>query len=286
VKHRLTQRVLTTRDGGRLELFSLGQGPGVVIVHGAMVTIHQYLGIIYRLHRATGLPVHFYHRRGRGSSSEQPANYSMRTEMSDAASILQATESRLLLGHSFGGAVALHTAREVGPDLLDALLTYDAAANVAGSFPTHYLPEARAALDAGHPALATAIAGKNLGTVPLVPRVPQPVLTQIVRTAARTSLGAQLEYLCEVTLNELGQLQVSDRAADEYANDVPTQLLVGSRSPRFFRAASESIAENTNATMALVPGQHHDGGTRGPLIVVKAIDGFLRPYYPDGTRAS
>ncbi len=285
MKHYLTQRVLSTPDGARLELFSLGSGPGVVIVHGAMVTIHQYLGIVNRLHRATGLPVHFYHRRGRGSSSDQPANYSMRTEMADAEFILRATGSRLLIGHSFGGAVALHTARAVGSRLLDAVLTYDAAANVNGSFPTHYLPAARAALAAGHPALATAIAGKNLGTVPFLPRFPQPVLAQIVRTAAKTSAGAQLEQLCEVTLNELGQLEASDRAADEYSNDVPTQLLVGARSPLFFRWASESIAENTNATAAVVPGQHHDGGTRGPLIVIKSIDAFLRPYYPEGTRA-
>lgn len=276
MKHRLTQRVLTLPDGGRLELFSLGEGPGIVVVHGAMVTIHQYLGIIHRLHAVTRLPVHFYNRRGRGSSSNQPENYSLRTEVHDAQAVLRATGSRALFGHSYGGAIALHTARALGPDALDAVITYDAAANVAGSFPTHYLPQAHQALKDGRLARATAIAGKNLGTVPFLPRLPLPVLTRVVRTAARTSAGAQLEYLAAPTLRELDQLRQSDRSAEDYANEVPTLLLVGSRSPAFFRLASESIAEQTNATVTVLANLHHDGGNRGPFPVVREAARFLR----------
>lgn len=277
MKHRLTQRVINVSDGGRIELFSLGEGPGIVITHGAMVTIHQYLGLIYRLHAATGLPIHFYNRRGRGSSSAQPENYSLRTEVNDAEAVIRSTGSRILLGHSFGGAVALHTARVLGPERLDGVLAYDAAANVDGSFPTHYLPLAHAALDSGHLALATAIAGKNLGTVPFLPKLPLPMLTRMVRTAARTSAGAQLEYLAGPTLRELDQLHSSDRPATDYGVEVPTLLLVGARSPVFFRQAAEAIAESSNATVIIVPGQHHDGATRGTLPVIREINRFIQP---------
>ncbi|GAA1351976.1 alpha/beta hydrolase [Falsarthrobacter nasiphocae] len=276
MKHQLSQRVLALPGNARLELFSMGEGPGIVVVHGAMVTIHQYLGLIHRLHAFTGMPVHFYHRRGRGSSSAQPENYSLRTEIEDAEAVVRATGSRILLGHSFGGAVALHAARAMGPDLLDGVITYDAAANVGGSFPTGYLPEANAALSYGRLALATAIAGKNLGTVPFLPRLPLPVLARMIQTAARTSAGAQLEYLAAPTLRELEQLRQSDRPADQYGLSVPTLLLVGARSPRFFRRASEEIAEATNATVRVLLGLHHDGGTRGPLPVIREVAEFCR----------
>jgi pimeloyl-ACP methyl ester carboxylesterase len=109
------EQVLSTHDGGRLALYSYGTGdaPGerrVVLIGGAFLTALIYRPFSTALAKGLGegWAVDVYDRRGRGSSSKQPADYSMATEIEDVRTVLDATGARNILGHSLGGSVALN----------------------------------------------------------------------------------------------------------------------------------------------------------------------------------
>ena len=52
-----------------------------------------------------------FNRRGRGSSSPQPEDYTLDVDIRDLDAVMKHTSSTDVFGHSFGGAVALHAAR-------------------------------------------------------------------------------------------------------------------------------------------------------------------------------
>lgn len=98
-----------THDGGRLALYSYGteDAPGerrVVVIGGAFLTalIYRPFSMALADGLGDGWAVDVYDRRGRGNSTEQPADYSMATEISDVRTVMDATGARNVLGHSLG----------------------------------------------------------------------------------------------------------------------------------------------------------------------------------------
>jgi pimeloyl-ACP methyl ester carboxylesterase len=121
----MLQSSVRTADAGRLRVYSFGQGPGVVLVGGTNTAGMAYGKFARKLART--VPVHVYDRRGRGGSSPQPAHYSLETEISDLRSVLAAKDSTMILGHSFGGMLAL----EAGLRLpVSRIAVYDAVPNI------------------------------------------------------------------------------------------------------------------------------------------------------------
>lgn len=99
----MSSRKVATPDGGHLAIYSFGTGPGVVFVEGSLTEAFVYARFARRL--ASAMPVHVYDRRGRGGSSPQPANYTMDDEIADLATVLEATGSTTVVGHSYGGGI-------------------------------------------------------------------------------------------------------------------------------------------------------------------------------------
>jgi pimeloyl-ACP methyl ester carboxylesterase len=105
-----------TEDGGRLEGHSFltpaeleqptAGPPGVVLLHGTLVTDALYRPFARKLSLLLGRPVHCYNRRGRAGSSPQPEDYSVKTEVSDLAIVMRETGSTDVVAHSYGGFVA------------------------------------------------------------------------------------------------------------------------------------------------------------------------------------
>ena len=97
-------------NGATLEYEVSGTGDPVLLIHGTGVaatfapTLTQPPLSRYRLIR--------YHRRGFAGSSRAPVPFSMRDQAADAAALLEALgASRAhIVGHSFGGSVALQLA--------------------------------------------------------------------------------------------------------------------------------------------------------------------------------
>lgn len=100
---------LISSDGTTIGYQSIGNGPDLLIIHGALsdschfTTLAKELAETYR--------VHMMDRRGRGMSGPQGPEYSMIKECEDVAAVQQATQAQMVFGHSYGGLVALETAR-------------------------------------------------------------------------------------------------------------------------------------------------------------------------------
>jgi pimeloyl-ACP methyl ester carboxylesterase len=82
--------------------------------------------------------VHIIERRGRGESGPQGDDYSIAKEREDVLALLQETGASLLVGHSFGGLVALEVGR-LNPSLTKVAV-YEPGVSIDGSIPMHWMP--------------------------------------------------------------------------------------------------------------------------------------------------
>lgn len=254
----------TAADGTPLGWLSLGTGPGLVIVHGAMQSALSQLDLARLL--APHHEVHLVDRRGRGMSGPYPpsADY-LRTEVEDLTTVLAATGARDVLGISSGALIALRAAastpalRRVAafepPLLLDDPARLDLAA------------QTRRELDAGDlpNALVTAMRAAEMGPSPLL-RLPRPVL----RFLARRMLAARPRTPGPVTEPAVRDLAYALRAdfavvadnADRLAVfrgiQTPVLLVDGTRTRPYLRAAVDALAGTIpNGRRVSLPGTDH-----------------------------
>src|SRR4051794_12460087 len=124
------------RDGARIAYTSIGIGPSVVVVPGALSTAADYVDFA----RALGecFAVHVMERRGRGLSSPQGDDYSIEQERADLLALQGATGARFFVGHSFGGLVTLEAA--AGNSTLRKIAVYEPGVSIAGSISMDWLP--------------------------------------------------------------------------------------------------------------------------------------------------
>lgn len=98
-----------SQDGAKIHYLTVGSGPAVLVIPGALSTAATYTAFANAL--AEHFTVHTIERRGRGLSSPQGADYGILKECEDVRALQQKTGATMLVGHSFGGLVALEFAR-------------------------------------------------------------------------------------------------------------------------------------------------------------------------------
>jgi pimeloyl-ACP methyl ester carboxylesterase len=113
----IVHRVLPMRDGGEAHLIESGQGPPLLLLHGASLSagVWSYqLRDLALAHRVIALDL-----RGHGSSTAGDEGVSISAMASDVAEVLARLdlERVVLAGHSMGGMVCLRLARR-HPELL------------------------------------------------------------------------------------------------------------------------------------------------------------------------
>ncbi len=103
-----------------------GKGPDVVLVHGmtgdlSIWFLSQLLGTLSRSFRTTA-----YDLRGHGYSDVSPSGYTSADQARDLLAIMDALgiERAAVVGHSFGGVIALHAA-VIDPERITALVLSD-----------------------------------------------------------------------------------------------------------------------------------------------------------------
>jgi pimeloyl-ACP methyl ester carboxylesterase len=131
-----TTHAVRSQDGAKISYLTLGSGPSVLVIPGALSMAADYTAFASAL--AEHFAVHIIERRGRGLSSPQGDDYSMRKEREDVLALQQETGASFLVGHSFGGLVALEVARN-NPSLTKVAV-YEPGVSLDGSIPMDWMP--------------------------------------------------------------------------------------------------------------------------------------------------
>ena len=131
-----TTHAVLSQDGAKISYLTMGSGPSVLVIPGALSMAADYAAFASAL--AEHFTVHIIERRGRGRSSPQGDDYSMIKEREDVLALQQKTGASLLVGHSFGGLVALEVARN-NPSLTK-LAVYEPGVSIDGSIPMDWMP--------------------------------------------------------------------------------------------------------------------------------------------------
>jgi pimeloyl-ACP methyl ester carboxylesterase len=127
--------VLST-DGTRIAYLSVGDGPSVVVVPGVLSMAADYAAFARAL--AEHFTVHTMERRGRGESGPQGDGYSLAKECEDVLALQAETGAAFLVGHSYGGLVALEVARN--NTTFRKIAVYEPGVSINGSMPTAWMP--------------------------------------------------------------------------------------------------------------------------------------------------
>ncbi len=98
-----------SRDGTEISYLTIGSGPALIVIPGALATALDYESFSNELSKH--FTVHTIERRGRGLSGPQGSDYSITRECEDIKAVQTATGSEYIFGHSFGGFVTLEAAR-------------------------------------------------------------------------------------------------------------------------------------------------------------------------------
>jgi pimeloyl-ACP methyl ester carboxylesterase len=113
---------VTSADGTTIGYRQLGQGPGVVLVHGSVETAASHVELAEAL--AGDFTVTFYDRRGRGASGAFGPSHGLRSEVADLRAVIEATGAERVFGISSGALIALEAALSL-PLPIRKLVTYE-----------------------------------------------------------------------------------------------------------------------------------------------------------------
>ncbi|MBB6405880.1 alpha/beta fold hydrolase [Arthrobacter sp. AZCC_0090] len=287
-----TWTVKTDDDGGHLEVHSFrpaagasipgapsaAEGPGVLLVHGTLVTDSLYWPFARNLSILLGRPVHSYNRRGRGRSAPQPPDYSAATETSDLLAVMEASGSTDVVGHSYGGFVALQAALRAP---ISRIVTYDAAVSLSGNLNGRWRPQLEEAVTAGQLDHAWAHLVQGLATAGPISYLPLGALRVLSILSAKTRLGAEMRDLLPTAVSEMRVIIDADSHIQDYAKlETPTLMLSGGWSPAYFAETGRQLAAAVPVVdFAIVPLQFHEG----PLRPGKHLAAKIARYLAQGT---
>jgi pimeloyl-ACP methyl ester carboxylesterase len=275
---------VASADGTPVEYLSVGQGPPVIVVPGALATAADLLPFAALL--APRYTVHVVQRRGRGGSGPQGGQYGIDRECEDIEAVRARTGARLIAGHSFGGLVALRAA--CGSAAYDAVAVYEPGVSAGGSIPVDWIDRARQEVSAGanFEAFITFARGVNPGQTGRVPRRLLRVILRraIPREELRQSLALMPQAVSEHA--EVGRLDA--RLADYRAVAAATLVMRGRgrAASRQAVALARLAATLPRAEAVTFPRLGHFAPEKKPAEVAGAVLRFFAEHATPGTDAA
>jgi pimeloyl-ACP methyl ester carboxylesterase len=268
---RTEERTLTrvvSRDGTEIGSFTSGEGPPLVLVHGALGDHTRWSAMLPYLE--PHFAVHAMDRRGRGASGDH-TDYDFGREVDDVAAVVDAVAEAAgaevdVLGSSVGGTFALQAA-SLTSNIRRLVLFEPPGREVMDRLPAHVvgrLDELMAADDReGVLDLAyRVIAGMSEAEVEHLrglPEWPQ-------RLAAAHTVPRELRTPPE-RMFDPGQAATVT---------TPTLVLLGDQTPEAYLRSAEAVVRAVpDARLVLLEGQNHGAEMFAPEIVAEAVLAFL-----------
>jgi len=219
-------QTVSSADGTEIAYETHGQGPPLVLLHGGSADRGSWKGVVQHL-AETFTPV-VPDRRGRGASGDSEA-YSLDREIDDLVALCGTVEGApVVVGHSFGGLVALAAVQD-RPLAVDGLVLYEPAILVGEHRGDDLADRMAELLAAGDRRGAMRQFYEETGAVPNVaeaPWWPGDAPLDRAETVVRENRAVEAFALPE-----------------DPAVDVPTLLLVGECGPAHLRDAVSALGD-------------------------------------------
>jgi pimeloyl-ACP methyl ester carboxylesterase len=279
----LDTRVVNSADGTPVEYLSVGRGPDVIVIPGALALAADLAGFATRL--AERHTVHVVQRRGRGGSGPQGDRYGIARECEDVEAVRARTGARLIFGHSFGGLVALRAA--CGSAAFDAVALYEPGISVGGSIPVDWVERARREVSAGadFEAFITFVRGVNPDQTG---RVPRRLLRVILRRAIPAAELRQNLALMPQAISEHAEVGRLDGRLADYREVAAATLIMrgkGSGSSRQAVALARLASTIPHAEAMTFPKLDHFAPEKRPDEIADAVLRFFAAHVQPGVAA-
>ncbi|AMR29398.1 hypothetical protein A0257_21385 [Hymenobacter psoromatis] len=278
---------VVSKDGTKIGYRIYGQGPGLLIVQGAMGIAYNYDQLARAL--APHFTVYVPDRRGRGMSPRPfTPDHTIERDVEDLNSVVEKTGAHWLFGLSSGAIIALEATR-VLPAIQRTVL-YEPPFYVDG-VPVQHIERLNREIAAGklNSALVSIFRTTKVGppVFNVLPRfVLKPLTAAFLKSEAKKTPGQyapipalipSTRYDFQVVLNRGGAVQ-SYRTVDKQI-----LLLGGSKSPAYLKKSLTTLATTLpHAHRVELPGLDHSGPWNAdiggkPTVVAEQIRQFLQP---------
>jgi pimeloyl-ACP methyl ester carboxylesterase len=252
----VTHSTVLSKDGTVIGYKSMGNGPDIILLPGLLSRSDDFTRFAQEL--ADSFTVHAIDRRGRGQSGPQGSEYSIRKECEDLMAVQEATGAAFLFGHSFGGLVALETARTNNPFKKIAL--YEPGVSINKSIPITWLPPYEKALNENDTLKAFAVFVRATAPVKSARIMPLWYLKFILRMMH--SHWSNMKGLQRENLNEYKEIGRLDSSYGNYSSiESDTLLIAGGKSKEAVQAMRLLDQTMPNTKTMVIPKLGH----RAPL---------------------
>ena len=259
---------VVSRDGTKIGYWTTGQGPPLVLVHGALGDHTRWAPL--RPHFEPSFTVHAMDRRGRGASGDAP-DYEPTREVDDVVAVVEAVAetsgSRVdVYGSSSGGLFALAAAARTSS--VRRLVLFEAPVGAGPELkPPGLQKELDALLAAGdHDGVLVATYRRLVG----------------LSDAEIDHLRGQPNWPNRVALAHTvpRELRSAPRdlfdPADAASIEVPTLMLVADGSPELFQVCAQNLVEAMpDARTVVLDGQGHGAEMFAPEAIAEQVLAFL-----------
>lgn len=263
---------ISTADGSTVVVHSVGTGPGIVVLHGAGVTWHDYR----RLARALSdrFTVHLYNRRGRPGSAPLDGTETVATDLDDLDAVLRHTGARNVFGHSGGAFVALYAGRHLP---LERIAVYDPPLAIPGGAPSGFVEPFAEAVEAGDHVRAMAVMTRDLNGENLTARLPAGLQRVVIAGFLRTPVGRRMAELLPVDVPEVRRIMAHSGTAQDYAGITADVLLArGARSPSYYARICADLADVIpRTTVVAIPRASHNAANVAGAALVRPLAAFF-----------
>jgi pimeloyl-ACP methyl ester carboxylesterase len=254
---------VTSRDGTQIAYYRRGAGSPLVLVHGTGAADPTAWRAFPTLEKRFSLIT--VDRRGRGESGDG-TSYAIEREFEDIAAVADAIGEPVdLLGHSFGGILALEATLLTRN--IRKLVLYEGVPIPSEVFPEGIIDRLQALLDAGdRESVLITHYHDNVGMSP----------AEIEQLKSSPAWPARIAAAHTVP-RELRALDRYEFAPGRFKDlQTPTLLLLGGDSPQFAKDATETVDRVLpDSRIVVMPGQQHIAMYTAPELFVNEVVRFL-----------